>query len=187
MGRRPKTFASRNFPELFGYCGSVSFPIQILGQLIECIDDGLLFNDSDSIEIKIEKVRGEIERSLNLMPKPQRGNCQILYATRMGNRMRSSFHAARINVAYDGVSFEQIELPENSGLIASSGTGRASLNAWYEKWVGKYSQDSHYSGRTSRNVFSAFCDSLESRQDPRSGEHRNLSAYTVKVHQRTLV
>ena len=52
-----KLFASKNFPEIFGYCGSVSFPIQILGQLIEHIDDGLLLSESDSIEIKIEKIK----------------------------------------------------------------------------------------------------------------------------------
>ncbi|MAX53428.1 MAG: hypothetical protein CMH22_15740 [Methylophaga sp.] len=164
-----KLFASRNFPEVFGYCGSVSFPIQIIGQLIEHIDEGLLFSESDSVEIKIEKVRGEIEKSLNLMPKPQRGTCQILYATRLGNRMRSSFHAAKIKVAHERVSIEEIELPEKSGLIASSGSGKASLNTWNEEWIGKPNQDPHQSGRTSRNVFSAFCDSLGSREDPYSG------------------
>lgn len=164
-----KLFASRNLPEIFGYCGSVSFPIQILGQLIEHIDDRLLFSESDSIETKIEKIRSEINRSLNLMPKPQRGSCEILYATRLGNRMQSSFHAAKIKATHNGVSAEKIKLPENSGLIASSGSGKVSLNMWYEEWVGKSSQDPYQSGRTSRSVFSAFCDSLESRQDPYSG------------------
>ncbi|MFB2661226.1 hypothetical protein [Shewanella mangrovisoli] len=164
-----KLFASRNYPEILGYCGSVSFPIQILGQLIEHIDDGLLLCESDSIEIKIEKIRCEIERNLSLMPKAHRGICQILYATRLGNRMRSSFHAARIKVTPDRVTADKIELPERSGLIASAGSGKTSLNTWYEQWVGNPSQDPHQSGRTSRNVFSAFCDSLESKQDPYSG------------------
>lgn len=164
-----KLFASRHFPDIFGYCGSVSFPIQILGQLVEHIDDRLLFNESDSIEIKIEKVRSQIERSLNLMPKLQRGTCQILYASRLGHRMQSIFHASWIKVDHDGVTVQNIELPEKSGLIAISGSGKVSLKTWYGEWVGKSNQDPHQSGSTSRNVFSAFCDSLESRQDPYSG------------------
>ena len=164
-----KSFASRHYPEIFGYCGSVSFPIQILSQLIEYIDDGLLFCNSDSIDIKIEKVMREITRSHYLMPQSQRGVCQILYATRLGNRMGSSFHAARIKVAKDNVSVEKIELPEKSGLIAVSGSGKTSFKTWYEAGVGKPSQDPYQSGRTSRNVFSSFCDSLASSEDPYSG------------------
>ena len=43
-----KVFASKTSPKIFGYCGDVSFPIQILGQLVELIDTGCLFEKNDS-------------------------------------------------------------------------------------------------------------------------------------------
>ncbi|HBW0091094.1 hypothetical protein [Klebsiella aerogenes] len=164
-----KVFSSRNHPEIFGYCGAVAFPIQVLGQLTNLIDDGLLFDDSDTIKIKIEKIKSTIKNSLMAMPSCQRGTCEILYATRIGNRMNSSFHAAIIKIRTDGIYSEEFVLPEKSGLIASSGSGSTSLKKWHDIWVGNPNQDPFLSGRTSRNVFSAFCDSLASKQDTFSG------------------
>ena len=164
-----KVFSSRKFPEIFGYCGSVSFPIQILGQLIELIDSGLLFDGTETESIKLEKVTREIERSYMQLPTSQKGSCEILYAFRVGLKMRSSFHFSRIKIHDSCIIPEYIELPEQSGLIVSSGSGKTSLNAWYEKWVGLPFKDPHNTGRTSRNVFGAFCDSLKSGKDPCSG------------------
>ena len=70
---------------------------------------------------------------------------------------------------YPHQSNDNIELPEESGLIISAGSGKVALKKWYEEWVGLHNKDPYRSGRTSRNVFSAFCDSLESQADPLSG------------------
>lgn len=164
-----KLYASKKYPEIFGYCGSVTFPLQILSQLIDLIDNDFLFHDYASLETKVDCVREEIKRSYGLMPTSQSRSSEVLYATRIGNRMRSSFHVVRICISSDGVFAEDVELPEKSGLIACAGTGKAALNTWYGEWVGLPFEDPHQSGRTSRNVFSAFCDSLESKQDPYSG------------------
>jgi N-acetylglucosamine kinase-like BadF-type ATPase len=44
--------------------------------------------------------------------------------------MQSIFHASWIKVDHDGVTVQKIELPEKSGLIAISGSGKASLKTW---------------------------------------------------------
>jgi len=54
-------------------------------------------------------------------------------------------------------------LPTESGLINAYGTGEKSVNKWYSYW----SKTKHK--RTSRSVFSSFCDALHSGEDPRSG------------------
>ncbi len=164
-----KLFASKTSPEIFGYCGSVSFPIQILGQLVELIDNGLFFSEEETFDTKLNKIRLQIESSYKRLPSSQQGKCQIFYGTRIGIRMGSSFHAAIVNVNASNILAEVIELPETSGLIASAGSGKASLNTWYDEWVGVPIKDPHNSGRTSRSVFSAFCDSLKSKADPYSG------------------
>jgi len=164
-----KVFASKDKPEIFGYCGSVSFPIQILGQLVELIDSDIFFFDDEKYDSKLEKVRQAIEESYQNLPASQKGKCQLLYATRVGSRMRSSFYAARIKVDGKHVTTEDIELPEKSDLIISAGSGKVALKRWYEEWVGRPNKDPYRSGRTSRNVFSAFCDSLESKADLFSG------------------
>ncbi|MDX7757120.1 hypothetical protein [Aeromonas hydrophila] len=164
-----KVFSSKKHPELFGYSGSVTFPIQMLGQLIEHIDNGLAICQNDNIDKKLESIRSYIESSFNAMPHDQKKPCQILYATRLGNRMSSSFHMAIFDITSGGISCEKMALPEKSGLIVTTGSGKVSFKKWYDTWVGKPDQDPHQTGRTSRAVFSSFCDSLESQKDPFSG------------------
>lgn len=164
-----KLFASKLHPEIFGYCGSVAFPIQILGQLIELIDNNLLFYDNDSVDTKLERVRLVIEKSYNEIPTNQKKQCKILYATRLDCKMSSSFHVARISVNVKSITAEWLNLPEKSGLIVRAGSGRTALKTWHEEWVGNPSSDPHQSGMNSRYVYSAFSDALKSQQDSFSG------------------
>lgn len=164
-----KVFASRTSPEIFGYCGSVTFPIHILGQIIELIDNKLLFDENDSHEVKLEKVRVKIIESYSIQPVSQHEKCQIFYASRVGSKMSSKFYASIINVSCSGVTIERISLPETSDIIASAGTGSAPLKSLHDEWVGNINKDPQQRGRTSRSVFGAFCDALASERDPYSG------------------
>lgn len=164
-----KVFSSKILPEIFGYCGTVFFPIQILGQITELIDNKMLFLDEDIFSDKLEKVRLAIESSYNLLPKLQKGNCRILYASRVGLKMRSSFHVAEITISEEAVTSKEIALPQESGIIICVGSGKTALKKWHEVLIGPPNKDPYKSGRTSRNVFSAFCDSLVSKDDQFSG------------------
>ncbi len=164
-----KIFASKTSPEIFGYCGSVTFPIQILGQLVELIDSGLLFVAGDSFAVKLEKLRIKINDSYRSQPISQYDACEIIYASRVGSKMSSTFHAAIIKVSTKGVIAEDCVLPDTSGIIASTGTGKPSLQHSYDEWTGQKAKNLQERGRTSRSVFGAFCDALASGKDPYSG------------------
>lgn len=164
-----KIFASKTSPEIFGYCGSVTFPIQILGQLIELIDSGLLFFTEDSFGVKLEKLKRKIDVSYRSQHVSQHDKCEIVYASRVGSRMSSTFHAAIIKVSAKGVVVEDCIMPKTSKIITCTGTGKSSLRNSYDEWIGPIIADPEGRERTSRSVFGAFCEALTSEKDPYSG------------------
>jgi hypothetical protein len=165
-----KLFASKTMPEIFGYCGDVTFPIQVLGQIVEQIDNGLFFSEQKEYLNKLEKVRGVVEDSFRKLPKEYQRSFQILYVSRDNSGMASEFFAAKISLdTQQKIVSENISLPLESGLIIGTGSGDASLRRWYNEWVGPPHKDPDGINRTSRSVFSAFCDSLKSSDDPLSG------------------
>ncbi|SKA97248.1 hypothetical protein SAMN02745130_03972 [Thiothrix eikelboomii] len=165
-----KVFASKTSPEIFGYCGNVSFPIQILGQLIELIDTGCLFEKNDSHDIKLNKIIKKIESSYHERPVVQRGVFHIIYATRISDRMNSVFHAYQISSSSKGhITYEEFNFKNKSHVVVALGSGQKYFESRHDKWVGKIKEDPHDSGRSSRNVFSAFCDSLKAGEDKMSG------------------
>ena len=84
--------------------------------------------------------------------------------------MASIFLVGKISLdIHHNVVSENIPLPFESGLIIGAGSGDSSLRHWYHKWVGPRHKNPDGVNRTSRSVFSAFCDSLKSCDDPLSG------------------
>ncbi|MBN4078950.1 hypothetical protein JYT96_03010 [Gammaproteobacteria bacterium AH-315-C21] len=165
-----KLFASKTKPEIFGYCGDVIFPIQVLGQLVEQIDNGLFFSENEEFTSKLEKVRRVVDESFSGLPEEQQRSFQILYVSRDGSRMESKFFAGNISLNSEHkIVAENIPNPPESGLIVGKGSGSASLKRWYNTWIESNYKDPDGVSRTSRSVFSAFCDSLESKEDPLSG------------------
>lgn len=165
-----KLFASKTMPEMFGYCGDVTFPIQILGQIVEQIDNGLLFSIEETYSSKLAKICNIVDDSFHKLPEEQQRSFEILYVTRYKSRMESEFFLAKILLNSHGkIISENISLPNKSGLIVSSGTGNTSLKNWYNNWIGDEHKDIEGLNKTSRSVFSAFCDSLGSKDDPFSG------------------
>jgi len=57
-----------------------------------------------------------------------------------------------------------LPLPAASGIIKAWGSGEAAVERWYKRWM-----NTRQGGRTSRSVFSAFCDALASGEDPFTG------------------
>lgn len=159
-----KLFASRTQPEIFGYCGDVTFPVQVLGQLIEQIDNSLLFDGGDLFCRKVNKVSDYVKASFIGYPKDHQREFQILYASRNHDGMASEFCISKISWnPRNGWRITNLNIPEHSGLIEGVGSGSESLKDWYIKWQASDSK------RTSRSVFSAFCQSLKCGADPLSG------------------
>lgn len=159
-----KIFASRKHPDILGYIGDVQFPSLVLGQLIDMIDDDLLFANADSPQTKQNKLSSIIRRAFKDYPKEKSHPFTIVYCTRENSGMASIFHVSTLSWQQNRTWLQQwLEIPKESGIIKGLGSGRESIESWYSKW------SKTNEGRTSRSVFSAFCDSLKSGEDKRSG------------------
>jgi hypothetical protein len=144
--------------------GYVLFPSQILAQIVDLIDFGLLFAADDMHEKKWERISSIITESFSHYQSERGHLFTIVYATRRDSRIKASFHVAQLTWHPEGHWTDcWIDLPLTSGLITSLGSGEKSIQKWYSKWS-KSDQ-----GGTSRSVFSSFCDSLSSAEDPLTG------------------
>lgn len=159
-----KLYASTKYPEVFGFCGDVLFPAQILDKLCNKIDFEHVLSSEMVFEEKLEIVREFISESFSSYPRNARESFEIQYISRSGSGMKSQFHIGIISWSGQGdIDEEALNIPAASGLIRSSGSGKKPLSNWYYRWKKSDITD------TSRSVFGAFCDSLSSDEDPLSG------------------
>jgi hypothetical protein len=159
-----KLFFSRNYADILGYCGDVVFPSQKLGQIIEKIDSNVFFTADITASEKQELIFQSLKDSFAEYPTRHQNPFQVIYFTRAGYNMSAVFSLSRFSWDKDNDWVKtDLKIPESSQLIDVLGSGSTSVKSWYDRW--KKSD----SGGTSRSVFSAFCDSLSSGEDPRSG------------------
>ncbi|MHB1356672.1 MAG: hypothetical protein ACYCZF_11945 [Anaerolineae bacterium] len=159
-----KLFASHTSPDLLGYCGEVLFPSQVFGQIIELIENGLLFQEQDTADLKRHKIFEILRFSLANYPITQNPGFTVVYCTREHQLMNSVFYTFTIEwKPTTGWCEHVIELPQTSGIIIDYGSG----GKYFEKWHSYWSNTNET--RPSRIVFSAFCDSLFNAEDPKSG------------------
>ena len=159
-----KVFASRLRPDIFGYCGDVLFPSLFLGQAIELIDDGLLFSTAADHCARATELMSFAAAAFLSYPVTERQPFQFVYGSRDGSGMKSLFQVSVIAwEARAGFALTHQTVPQQSAPLIVLGSGRNSVDKWYERW----NRTDHK--RTSRAVFSAFCDSLSAGDDPRSG------------------
>lgn len=159
-----KLFAASNFPEIFGYCGDVTFPSQILMDCINQIEQNLLIYKGDSVAEKANKIYLHIQKAFEYYPAKHKKGFEILYFTRDNCGMQTQFYLHKIKWGIKSdFELEKIDLPEQSGLVDYTGSGKHSIFQWYRRW-----QNTEIKG-TSRAVFNAFCDSLNSGEDPLTG------------------
>lgn len=160
-----KLFASRNYPEILGYVGDVLFPSLVLGQLIDLIDADLLFNAKDLHVDKWLKILTTVQQAFESYPSQKARSFTIIYCTRENSDMASIFHISTLSwdPTKGWINSQKIDLPKKSGIINVFGSGAKTIKEWHSYWSKTESE------RTSRSVFSAFCDALKSGQDKGSG------------------
>lgn len=164
-----KVFSCRTQPDLFGFFGHVGFPTMVISQLVELIDRGLLFLDNDTAELKTQRIVAVLNRSQESHPELCGSwrlltDFTILHVTREGEGMKCRFrvweHTWRTGHGWSSV---ERELPKESKVITAGGSGADAFLHWDDKW------EKSAIGRTSRGVFSAFCDALKEGKDPFCG------------------
>jgi hypothetical protein len=158
-----KVFGCRNSADIFGYCGAVLFPSQVLSQLVDAIDSGVLFDPNNTCPLtRLSIIEKRIEHSVATFP--ERTPFSIVYGTRQGEGFGAQFQVAV--VSWDdvkGIQSRAITTPVRSDLILALGSGSPTIDEYQFKWR------TSDVGRTSRAVFSAFCDAIQSGKDKYSG------------------
>jgi hypothetical protein len=165
-----KVFASKTFPEIFGYCGDALFPTQILSQIVELIDTNLIFDSADNPDSKLQKILTLLNLTTDNYFYPL-ANTFILYGTKSYDPsikkpvLRNKFLMAKLDWSEVEKKWNGswINLPQKSGPIVIEGSGKRAIIDRSEAW-----EKSSQSG-TSRGVFGLFCSALLSRADEKSG------------------
>lgn len=159
-----KLFASSTHPDIFGYCGDVLFPSLILSQVVDLVDQGLLFVVNEPPSKKFEKICNLIVESFELYPVSARYAFTIAYCSRIGVDIASKFELYTLSWSTkEGWKEELCSLPSQSELVLSLGSGRNSIERSNIEW-----QKTSVRG-TSRAVFGSFCDPLRCQADPLTG------------------
>ena len=170
-----KLYFSQGTPDIFGYCGTVLFPSQVLSQIGDLASRGLLFRGSNTAQERHDSVATAIQDAFTQYPTRQAEPFTILHCTREGQLMESRFSVAAIGWEPTmGWATKTYEMPQNSGVIAALGTGHRAVERWHAIW-----QRTSEKG-TSRAVFSAFCDALHNGDDPNSGGAPQLAGLIRK-------
>ena len=88
-----KVFASVKHPEIFGFCGDVTFCNMAISQILAKIDSDILFGSDE--QHKSELVAKEMQKMLTEYPHIDRiANSEIIYGTRIAKQ----FHFFAIQV-----------------------------------------------------------------------------------------
>lgn len=159
-----KVFGCLKSPEIFGFCGDVLFPSNLINQLITQIDNGLFFTASETSESKFKKVGEFISEAINYYPKiALNQNFTIIFGTRIENE----FYLFKYlyNFKTEDFDKERINLPTISTKVFSGGSGAKEFDVNYLK----YENHKHNEYQTSRGVYQCFVKTLQNINDIYSG------------------
>jgi hypothetical protein len=159
-----KLFASRSGPVILGYCGDVLFASHGIGQALQLLEAGLLHPEATAPEARVASLAEFLKGSLHTYPSSQQREFSVVYASRIGPDRHPLFFVAEISWSPSvGWSSVSATLPNESAVVIARGSGQRDFVAPYGRW-----KDGEV-GRTSRAVYSAFCDHLANGTDPRTG------------------
>jgi hypothetical protein len=158
-----KVFASRMFPEIIGYAGEVLFTVQVLGQWIDAVESGAIFEPDVDSQTRFLGLAATVRQSFETYPSTATP-FQILHCAREGQGMGCSFVVNVLSWDPSKKWYEaSLRIPSRSQILAVYGSGEPSFRAEYSRW-----QSSEIGG-TSRAVFGAFCAALRTGADASSG------------------
>lgn len=162
-----KVFASKCYPEIFGYAGDVLFPSIVLSQIVEMIDTNVLFHETMTCREKNKTIFEKLQYTFTKYPDVYGSNpIQVLHISRdtifCGYPKFYNFL-----LSWDrrtGWRAEEIDIPDKSGLLHVLGSGRNEFMLNYKE---RYQKGGNKS--TSRNVFHCFVDTLNNIEDLQCG------------------
>ena len=163
-----KVFASKKYPEIFGYAGDALFPSIVLAQIVEMIDTDILFDEKMTCDEKNQIVYERLRYAFSTYPNASLGGnrIQILHLSRdtIVDGYPAFYHCL---MEYDGQKTWKRyvkPIPNQSGLLQALGSGYQEFMTNYNK---RYQNGANRS--TSRNVFHCFIDTLNNIKDQHCG------------------
>lgn len=157
-----KVLGCKNYPDIFGYCGDVLFPLMILSQIIEVIDSGLLYEKTITNEEKFNIILQQLTDSIRKYPTDFQNiisnDIDIIHASRDAGGL---FKCCVYKWCKKDNAWEMkiCQMPEQSGLLHVSGSGCEKFKSNFERFQKGDSSD------TSRNIFQCLCDTLNNIKD----------------------
>lgn len=161
-----KVFASKKYPELFGYAGDVLFPSIVLSQVLEMIDSDILLSKKMDCEKKHKTIAEKICYSLSKYPHSVMCDIEIMHITRETKcDDYPEFKQYILSYSKSKGKWEdnEIPMPTQSGLLQVLGSGAKEFNDNYLKF------QKNDNASTSRNVFHCFIKTLDGIKDPYCG------------------
>ena len=159
-----KVFGFKNHPDILGYCGDVLFPTQVLSQIIEIGDAGLLFDNNSLCKDKSEAIKNKIIKIFDTYPQITdvlKDDLAILHASRSIN---NEFFCSLVEWHRGkGWNSKRAEFKDYSDKLLVLGSGK---NEFLKKFK-KYWESENK--KTSRAVFHCFCDTLFNMKDKYCG------------------
>jgi hypothetical protein len=154
-----KVFASSFTPDIFGFYGDVLVPSMVLPRLVE----GPLLNPLSGAPERHDELVKALRHSSDSLPVARRGAFGVLHGGRNGEGMKSTRHLWHTHWSLkQGWSDHPVELDNVSALTIALGSGDRVVTNHQIAARSKL-------GTFSRAVFTGFCDSLISGEDPFSG------------------
>jgi hypothetical protein len=165
-----KIFALRGRPEIFGYCGDVIFPSQVLGQLSSMLERDLLVSDVSTVDQRAGAIRDFLELSVKQYPASEARAFSIVYARRDGLGRAARFHLYQLDWNDQRqLTFQPIPLPA-AGEIHAVGSGKAYVLECFKDWMRSDVRN------TSRASFCALVDAIRSGKDRGTGGAPQLAS-----------
>jgi hypothetical protein len=164
-----KLFACRTSPDIFGFSGDMLFGTQVLGQIVDLVDNGLIFNSQARVDRRHAAAVEAIEASHRRRHKAPEQDFEIIHIGREGSRSATAFHGWTTGFqAVTGQWRDQVITIEAARPMAfGSGAARFRERMAMRPAV---SED-----EAPRAAFSAFYECLAGGADPISGGSPQLA------------
>jgi hypothetical protein len=158
---RRKVFWATATRDIFGYCGSADAEFTLDALCVE-LESGQHW----TAETPAADRANRVVQYLNSFCKRSTLPLRILHGSAVGHRRRDMVFS-HFEYVQDGgcISYQKhpIALGAPSGVLAIRGSGNTPVSTAVLDW------DRSEHGRTSRAIFSAFCDAIASHSDPYTG------------------
>jgi len=161
-----KTYSATRVPHIMGYVGDVLFPALALPTVMAQLDGDL---QEESTENAQERALGLVQAAWKDVPAGVRLDSKIAHCTRVGsgvNGVEFGVQVLHLPAGSNRWMATPLEVPTVSSKIEFLGSGRNELEKNYLRWA---QPDGAGRDRTSRAVFSAFCDAVDSGKDTFTG------------------